>query len=97
MTDREFTNVELSSGLDEREEVAKTDDVQPFQTTISPVDRIDKIVDIAHEENFTVADRAARAIIEQSYIIPSTGAEAETTKWEKWMFMVFRGSCLQAV
>lgn len=38
----------------------------------------------------TKEDLAARAGMEQNYIIPLDGEQPMTTKWEKYMFMVFR-------
>jgi hypothetical protein len=47
-------------------------------------------IDFGHEGGNTLDDKAARAGIEQLYLIPTTGVEEVTSKWEKWTFMVFR-------
>ncbi len=56
---------------------------------IEHLEQID-VVHFGHEGGKTTSDRAARAGIEQIHIIPSTGREGVTTRWEKWMFMIFR-------
>lgn len=51
-----------------------------------------EILEFGHAEPKTLADQSARAGMEQNYLIPSTGKEPVTGKWERISFMVFRGS-----
>ena len=55
----------------------------------APVDIVNAL-EFGHEGK-TRADQAARAGVEQHYLIPTSAGEQEvTSKWEKYSFMVFR-------
>jgi hypothetical protein len=71
----------LSSSNDKVDTVAAAAGVGEF-------DAIDAI-QFCHNAK-TKEDLAARAGMEQNYLIPLDGEQPMTTKWEKYMFMVFR-------
>jgi hypothetical protein len=53
------------------------------------IDAIDAIISGLDGEK-TQSDRAAMAGMEQYYLIPTDGQQDLTTRWEKYMFMLFR-------
>jgi hypothetical protein len=66
-------------------------DVIPSSEAIAADVAVDNINAIEFgNEGKTRSDRAARAGMEQNYLIPTAGDEDVTTKWEKYMFMIFR-------
>jgi hypothetical protein len=56
---------------------------------IDAIDAIDAIISGLDGEK-TQSDRAARAGMEQYYLIPTDGQQDLTTRWETYMFMLFR-------